>query len=99
MITKKEFDILAYLADVKEPSSQRAIAQATRMSVGSVNSTLSRLSESGYVEAGLITAKGLAMLEPFRVKRAVFIAAGFGSRLVPVTLNTPKPLVRVRGKE
>ena len=98
MITKKEFDILAYLADVKEPSSQRAIAQATRMSVGSVNSTLSRLSESGYVEAGLITAKGLAMLEPFRVKRAVFIAAGFGSRLVPVTLNTPKPLVRVRGQ-
>lgn len=37
-------------------------------------------------------------LEPYRVKRAVFIAAGFGSRLVPVTLNTPKPLVRVNGK-
>ena len=30
-----------------------------------------------------------------RVKRAIFIAAGFGSRLVPITLNTPKPLVRV----
>ena len=26
---------------------------------------------------------------------AIFIAAGFGSRLVPITLNTPKPLVRV----
>ena len=24
------------------------------------------------------------------VKRAIFIAAGFGSRMVPVTLNTPK---------
>ncbi|MEG2770003.1 MAG: phosphocholine cytidylyltransferase family protein, partial [Oscillospiraceae bacterium] len=36
-------------------------------------------------------------LEPYRVKKAIFIAAGFGSRLVPVTLNTPKPLVRVKG--
>ena len=27
----------------------------------------------------------------------MFIAAGFGSRLVPITLNTPKPLVRVKG--
>ena len=27
----------------------------------------------------------------------MFVAAGFGTRLVPVTLNTPKPLVRVNG--
>lgn len=32
------------------------------------------------------------------MRRAVILAAGFGSRLVPVTLNTPKPLVRVNGK-
>ena len=44
-----------------------------------------------------MTSAGLEALEPYRVKRAVFIAAGFGSRLVPVTLNTPKPLVRVNG--
>ena len=36
-------------------------------------------------------------MEPYRCKRAIFIAAGFGTRLVPITLNTPKPLVRVRG--
>ena len=40
----------------------------------------------------------MAALEPYRAKRAVFLAAGFGSRLLPVTLNTPKPLVRVKGK-
>lgn len=27
------------------------------------------------------------------VKRAIIIAAGFGSRLVPITLERPKPLV------
>ena len=39
-----------------------------------------------------------SVLEQYRVKRAVFMAAGFGSRLMPITINTPKPLVRVNGK-
>ncbi|WP_159649855.1 sugar phosphate nucleotidyltransferase [Erysipelothrix aquatica] len=44
-----------------------------------------------------ITQKGIETLEPYRVKRAIFLAAGFGSRLVPVTLSTPKPLIQVNG--
>ena len=44
-----------------------------------------------------ITNFGFEALEPYRCKRAVFIAAGFGSRMLPITLNTPKPLVRVHG--
>jgi len=41
----------------------------------------------------------LKALEPYRVKRAILMAAGFGSRLVPVTLSTPKPLVSVKGRK
>jgi CTP:phosphocholine cytidylyltransferase-like protein len=62
-----------------------------------VNRTYTSLTELGYVADGVLTEAGYAALEPYRVKRAVFIAAGFGSRLVPITLNTPKPLVRVKG--
>lgn len=45
-----------------------------------------------------VTNNGLEALDSYRVKRAVFLAAGFGSRMVPITLNTPKPLVRVYGR-
>jgi CTP:phosphocholine cytidylyltransferase-like protein len=74
-----------------------AIAKAAGLSVGTVNKTLAQLAEAAYIKNGRITARGIGALEPFRVRRAVFLAAGFGERLMPITLNTPKPLVRVKG--
>ena len=56
------------------------------------------LERLGYLSHGRPTAAGQEAMEPYRVKRAVFLAAGFGSRLAPITFNTPKPLVRVHGK-
>ena len=68
------------------------------MSLGSVSRAMAFLTEAGYVKGNKVTEAGFAALEPYRVKRAIFIAAGFGSRLVPITFNTPKPLVRVHGQ-
>ena len=97
-LSKKQFDILVYLEGKRVAVSQREMATETDMSLGTVNKTLAELAEAWLVSGGIITEAGVAALEPYRVKRAVFMAAGFGSRLVPITLNTPKPLVRVKGK-
>lgn len=95
-MSHKQFTVLTCL-ERDGNKTQRELAEMTGMSVGSVNRVLSDLTEAGFIDKGKVTEAGYLALEPYRVKRAVFIAAGFGSRLVPITLNTPKPLVRVNG--
>lgn len=96
-MTKKEFELLALLAQTKVPLSQRSMAARIGCSLGSVNKLLKTLTSQNYCDGKRITSAGLEALEPYRVKRAIFIAAGFDSQLLPITLNTPKPLIRVRG--
>lgn len=96
-LTRMQFQVLAYLEQDSGAKTQRKIAEDTGISVGTVNHVLSFLTKNNLIEGNRVTEEGYKALEPYRVKRAVFIAAGFGHRLVPITLNTPKPLVRVNG--
>ncbi len=96
-LTRKQFDVLEKMASETEPLTQRDLEKSTGHSLGTVNRVIKELTDEGFVSNGVITAAGMNALEPYRAKRAVFIAAGFGSRLVPITFNTPKPLVRVKG--
>lgn len=99
-ITEKEFEVLITIEKEKEKLSQRRLSELTKISLGTINKIVSKLQEDGLIDKdNVITKKGLKALEPYRVKRAIFLAAGFGSRLVPITLNTPKPLVLVNGKK
>ena len=97
-LSRKQFDILEALATNRTALTQRQMEDKVNYSLGTINRTLKELNSSGFVVNGMITEKGFEALEPYRAKRAIFIAAGFGSRMVPITLNTPKPLVRVHGK-
>ena len=98
LLTRKQFDVLTFLEKTEDKVNQRDIANGTGMSLGSVSRAMAFLTEAGFVKGNKLTESGFTALEPYRVKRAIFIAAGFGSRLVPITFNTPKPLVRVHGQ-
>ena len=97
MLTYKQFLILQSI-EKNGKQTQRFYAKDTNISLGAVNSVLVDLKNSGYISNGVITSEGYKSLEPYRVKRAVLLAAEFDSRIIPVTLNTPKPLVRIHGK-
>ena len=94
-LNQRQFDVLTCLEKARCAMTQRELAKQTGVSLGTINKTVTSLEALGCVDEAGITEHGLEALEPYRVRRAVFLAAGFGSRLVPVTLNTPKPLVRV----
>jgi CTP:phosphocholine cytidylyltransferase-like protein len=98
-LTRTQFNLLVFLEREKDKNNltQRDIAAQIGLCESTVDKTLVFLNKNNLIENNDLSADGLKALEPYRVKRAVFIAAGFGSRLVPVTLNTPKPLVRVNG--
>ena len=96
MLGRTQFEVLEALA-LGTARTQRELAETTKRSLGTVNKALKELGEAGLADKGGITAAGWAALEPYRAQRAVFIAAGFGTRMVPITFNTPKPLVRVHG--
>lgn len=98
-LTINQFEVLTTIEENEKKLSQRDIAKETKLSLGTINKVISELLENKLIDKeNAITQNGLKVLEPYRVKRAIFLAAGFGSRLVPITLNTPKPMVLVNGK-
>ena len=83
--------------------TQRELAQAIDMSLGTVNRLVKECAErqlitvleDGHYE---VTEQGKVLLEHYRVDGAIIIAAGFGSRFVPLTFETPKGLLEVFGE-
>lgn len=103
-LTLHQFEVLVRIEQHQgQKYSQRELAEEMDVSVGVVNKTIQELLEMELIKNVAtskyeVTLKGYEWLEPHRVKKAIFLAAGFGSRLVPITLNTPKPLILVHGK-
>ena len=83
--------------------TQRELAQAMGISLGTANQLVKECAEQKLITAFRdghyqVSEKGMALLEDNRVDGAVIIAAGFGSRFVPLTFETPKGLLEVFGE-
>ncbi len=89
---------------LENPSiTQRELADQLFVSLGTINSLMKECLNLGYIRitsAGgyEITEEGRQFLAPYQVDGALFIAAGFGSRFVPLTFETPKGLLEVQGE-
>ena len=80
-------------------SKQRVLADITGRSLGSVNAGLRQLMAEGYLdEKGKPTRKAEKLYEASRPKNAIILAAGFGMRMVPINMETPKGLLKVHGE-
>lgn len=97
MLSKNQFEVLNALR--REPgASQRDVASASGLSLGTVNSTLKSLQEEGLAEGGKPTPAGMEALAPYKVDNAVILAAGLSSRFAPISYEKPKGVLRVRGE-
>ncbi len=94
-----ESDILSVLCD--EPFvNQRILAETSGHSLGVVNRSLRSLMAYGYLnEEAQLTEKAEEMFKACAPRNAIILAAGFGMRMVPINLSTPKAFLEVNGEK
>lgn len=94
----QESDVLKTLHS--EPFiNQRILAESSGHSLGVVNRSVKYLEQEGYLDSKMqLTKKAEEYIDKATPKQAVILAAGFGMRMVPINLESPKAFLKVRGE-
>ena len=96
-LTKSTFKVLNALRD-EAVHTQRHIATATGLSLGTVNAAYRALVDAGLAENFSVTPAGFEALSPYKVDNAIIMAAGLSSRFAPLSYEKPKGVLTVRGE-
>ena len=95
--------ILLLRTILEEPElSQREISMRLNTSLGSANKLIKTAIEEKIISLEnskyKLTDEGAKKIKPYKVDGALILSAGFGSRFVPLTYETPKGLLEVFGE-
>ncbi len=79
--------------------NQRFIAEQTDISLGNVNKIINSLIEQEFISIKkTLTDKTEKMFSYNEPRRAIILAAGYGMRMVPINLESPKGLLKIHGE-
>ena len=79
-------------------TNQRTLMDQSGYSIGSVNKSISELTEEKMLDASMkLTKKAKNFIKDYSPKSAIILAAGYGMRMVPINTETPKGLLTVDG--
>ncbi len=92
------YDILLSLSQFPY-ETQRLLADRCGHSLGTVNQCLRELMREGWLSNSVqLTEKARLEFVRRAPRNAVILAAGFGMRMVPINMETPKAFLEVRGE-
>ena len=98
-ISKPELDVMLALSS-ENYKSQRDLAEKTGYSLGLVNRLVKRLMKEDYLDGEMqFTGRAKTIFHERKSQNAIILAAGFGMRMVPINMETPKALLEVRGEK
>ena len=100
-MNKNEFIVLRELnnSDSSLICNQRNLAKKLGFSLGLINKSINGLKQQELISEKLsVTHKAKKILNSYKPKNAIILAAGYGLRMVPINQNKPKALLTVNGK-
>lgn len=99
MLSRHQFQLLLNLKTKTEKTNQRLISDELGLSLGTVNKLIQEAEQQKWITSEYkLTEKGLEELEPYRVENAIIMAAGMSTRFAPLSYETPKGLLVVKGE-
>lgn len=79
--------------------SQRQLSEVCGFSLGKVNQSIQFLQKEEYIdEEWNLTEKSNKLIDLYKPKKAIILAAGLGMRMVPINTEVPKALLTVKGE-